>query len=132
MHKVQMACRVFGGPRMQAIFNCDLPSVLWHLWHLLPSLDQDATYTTNKIWTLGTMAKRVRIGIRITCIFCLAILSTAVGCGDRSMYIVDPVKASKAAIEQYDKDGDSLLDATELKNLPGPIERTKALRRFER
>ena len=71
------------------------------------------------------MAKRVRIGGQITYIICLAILSTAVGCGDRSMYIVDPVKASKAAIEQYDKNGDSLLDATELKSCPGLLNALK-------
>ena len=48
------------------------------------------------------------------------------------LYIVDPGDASKAAIEQYDKNGDWLLDETELKELPGPVKRTKALRRFER
>ena len=32
--------------------------------------------------------------------------------------MVDPVVASKAAMEQYDKNGDGLLDQTELKACP--------------
>lgn len=42
----------------------------------------------------------------------------AVGCSRVKTYMVDPEEASAAAIQQYDKDGDGLLDETELKSCP--------------
>ena len=46
-------------------------------------------------------------------------LSAAVGCGSGvKEYLVDHEAASAAAIEQYDKNGDGLLDETELKACP--------------
>ena len=74
------------------------------------------------------MAERVTIGRRLSCILCFAALSTAVGCGDRRTYLVDPAVSSKAAIEQYDKNGDALLDETELKDLPRAAKCTARLR----
>jgi hypothetical protein len=74
------------------------------------------------------MVKCVTIGGRINCILCFAALSTAVGCGDRRTYLVDPEVSSKAAIEQHDKNGDGLLDETELKECPGLL---NALRPFD-
>ncbi|MEX2306098.1 MAG: hypothetical protein WD738_00800 [Pirellulales bacterium] len=48
----------------------------------------------------------------------VAALSAAAGCSRVESYMVDPVVASTAAIEQYDKSGDGLLDETELKACP--------------
>jgi hypothetical protein len=74
------------------------------------------------------MAECVTISRRLNCILCFAALSTAVGCGDRRTYLVDPEVSSKAAIEQYDKNGDALLDETELKACPALL---NALRAFD-
>ena len=74
------------------------------------------------------MAECITIGRRLICILCFAALSTAVGCGDRRTYLVDPAESSKAAIEQYDKNGDALLDETELKACPALL---NALRAFD-
>jgi hypothetical protein len=74
------------------------------------------------------MAECVTIGRRLNCILCFAALSTAIGCGDRRTYLVDPAVSSKAAIEQYDKNGDALLDETELKACPALL---NALRAFD-
>ena len=74
------------------------------------------------------MAKCVTIGKKIISILSAAMLMAAVGCGDRRTYLVDPEVSSKAAIEQYDKNGDGLLDETELKECPGLL---NALRAFD-
>jgi hypothetical protein len=74
------------------------------------------------------MAECVTNGRRLNCILCFAALSTAIGCGDRRTYLVDPAVSSKAAIEQYDKNGDALLDETELKACPALL---NALRAFD-
>jgi hypothetical protein len=52
---------------------------------------------------------------RIQLIACAVTLVATVGCGGIDLHVVDPVAASADAIEQYDKDGDGLLDKTELK-----------------
>jgi hypothetical protein len=72
------------------------------------------------------MDEYVTIGRRFFCVLCIAMLSTAVGCRENRSYVVDPEKSSKAAIEEYDKNGDSLLDATELKGCPGLLQALKA------
>jgi hypothetical protein len=54
-------------------------------------------------------------GIAVACVIALV---ASVGCGGVKEYRVDPVAASKAAMEQYDKNGDGLLDETELKACP--------------
>ncbi len=74
------------------------------------------------------MAKCVTIGRRIIPILCVAALSTTVGCGDRRSYLVDPAESSQAAVEQHDKNGDALLDESELKDCPGLL---GALRAFD-
>src|SRR6187397_2523524 len=64
------------------------------------------------------MANCDRIGKRIVrALGCTALIAIA-GCGGIKKYMVDPVVASKAAMEQYDKNGDGLLDETELKTCP--------------
>jgi hypothetical protein len=68
------------------------------------------------------------LGKSIIGLLILATLSTAVGCGDRMVYVVDPEESSQAAIEQYDKNGDALLDETELKECPALL---SALRAFD-
>jgi hypothetical protein len=73
------------------------------------------------------MVKCTTIGERIIFTFCAAALSFVVGCEDRT-YLVDPQQSSKAAIEQHDKNGDGLLDETELKDCPGLL---NALRSFD-
>jgi hypothetical protein len=50
--------------------------------------------------------------------FTLFALTTSVGCGGLKEFRVDPVAASKAAVEKYDKSGDGLLDEAELKACP--------------
>jgi hypothetical protein len=52
-------------------------------------------------------------------IACLLTLLLAIGCGKVKSVIIDPVATSAAAIKQYDKNGDSVLDETELKGCPG-------------
>jgi hypothetical protein len=74
------------------------------------------------------MAKCVSIGTKIVYCFWFAALLTAVGCGNRTTYVVDPEISSQAAIDQFDKDGDALLDETELKGCPGLL---NALRAFD-
>jgi hypothetical protein len=54
-------------------------------------------------------------GIAVTCVIALV---ASVGCSRVKEYRVDPVAASKAAMEQYDKNGDGVLDETELKACP--------------
>lgn len=61
-------------------------------------------------------------GIGIACVIALA---ASVGCGDKS-YRVDPVAASKAALELYDKNGDGLLDQAELKGCPALLRELRA------
>ena len=110
------------------LFYCDL-SHLRVAYLTLPSkLESGREVHDEQIWIHRPMAKCVTIGRRIICILCFAALSTAVGCGDRRSYIVDPVVSSKAAIEQYDKNGDALLDETELKDCPALL---SALRAFD-
>ena len=48
------------------------------------------------------------------------------GCGGLKEYRVDPVAASKAAMEKYDKSGDGLLDQTELKACPALLRELRA------
>ena len=64
------------------------------------------------------MANCGSVSKRIISAACLAALSGASGCGGVQSYVVDPVVASTAAIKQYDKDGDALVDETELKACP--------------
>jgi hypothetical protein len=52
---------------------------------------------------------------RIELIGCAVALVAMIGCGGIDLNVVDPAAASASAIEQYDKDGDGLLDKTELK-----------------
>jgi hypothetical protein len=54
-------------------------------------------------------------GIAVACVIALVV---SAGCSRVKEYRVDPVAASKAAVEQYDKNGDGLLDETELKACP--------------
>jgi hypothetical protein len=58
------------------------------------------------------------IGTRFSLILCAVALSAAAGCGRVKSIVVDPEESSTAAIEQYDKNGDSLLDETELEACP--------------
>jgi hypothetical protein len=74
------------------------------------------------------MAKSKTIGQNFTFALFVAAMAAAVGCGDRRSYLVDPEAASKAAIDLCDKDGDGLLDETELKGCPGLL---NALRPFD-
>lgn len=64
------------------------------------------------------MIKLDAFGTRVFYLVCGATLSSTVGCGGVKSYMVDPVAASTAAIEQYDKNGDGLLDETELRSCP--------------
>jgi hypothetical protein len=64
------------------------------------------------------MAISNRIGKYSVPPVCLAAILAISGCGGIKSHMVDPVVASKAAMEQYDKDGDGLLDKTELKGCP--------------
>jgi len=74
------------------------------------------------------MAISNRIGKRIAWPLCSAALTAIAGCGGVKSYTVDPVAASKAAMEQYDKNGDGLLDKTELKACPALL---RALRAYD-
>jgi hypothetical protein len=58
----------------------------------------------------------------------IASASALAGCNRVKTYMVDPVAASAAAIEQYDKNGDKLLDETELKACPALL---RALRAYD-
>ena len=69
------------------------------------------------------MAERRSIGVRIVCAFSFAVFS---GCGGIKEFRVDPVAASKAAMEQYDKNGDGLLDMTELRACPALLRELRA------
>jgi hypothetical protein len=62
-------------------------------------------------------------GIAVACV--IALVASA-GCGGVKEYRVDPVAASKAAMEQYDKNGDGLLDMTELKACPALLRELRA------
>src|SRR6476620_6905195 len=64
------------------------------------------------------MAISDRIGNRSMWVLCSAALTAIAGCRGVKEYRVDPVAASKAAMEQYDKNGDGLLDMTELRACP--------------
>jgi hypothetical protein len=57
-----------------------------------------------------------KFGIHL--IACAVPLFATIGCGGIDSVVVDPVEASTAALEQYDKNGDGLLDETELKACP--------------
>jgi len=59
-------------------------------------------------------------------VFCLVILSMSLGCGGIDTYMVDPDEASAAAIEQYDTNGDGLLDETELRGCPALLRELRA------
>ena len=59
-------------------------------------------------------------------VLCSAALTAMIGCGGVKEYRVDPVAASKAAIEQYDKNGDGLLDQTELRACPALLRELRA------
>src|SRR4051794_9561452 len=56
----------------------------------------------------------------------LAALVAIPGCKGVKSYMVDPVVASKAAIDKYDKNGDGLLDQTELKACPALLRELRA------
>src|SRR3954469_13676149 len=62
-------------------------------------------------------------GIAVACVIALV---ASVGCSRVKEYRVDPVAASKAAMEQYDKNGDGLLDQTELKACPALLRELRA------
>jgi hypothetical protein len=91
--------------------------------------DARANCTTNEIGIhplMGQMAISDGIGNRNVLILCSAALTAIAGCGGVKAYRVDPVAASKAAMEQYDKDGDGLLDQTELKACPALLREIRA------
>jgi len=56
----------------------------------------------------------------------LATLSMSLGCGGIDTYMVDPVKASAAAMQQYDKNSDAFLDETELRACPALLRELRA------
>jgi hypothetical protein len=60
---------------------------------------------------------------RFQLLFIACWASVAVGCGGIDLNVVDPDAAGAAAIEQYDKDGDGLLDKTELKACPALLKK---------
>jgi hypothetical protein len=78
---------------------------------------------TNEIWMYRPMAKSRRIGVSIVCVFSIAAFG---GCGGVKEFRVDPVAASKVALEQYDKNGDGLLDMTELRACPALLRELRA------
>jgi hypothetical protein len=63
---------------------------------------------------------------RIVWILGSAALIALAGCGGIKSIMVDPVAASKAAMEQYDKNGDGFLDKTELKACPALLREFRA------
>jgi hypothetical protein len=72
------------------------------------------------------MAISERMGKRIERVLSAAALMAVAGCGGVKEYRVDHVAASKAAVEQYDKSGDGLLDQTELKACPALLRELRA------
>src|SRR6478752_793674 len=72
------------------------------------------------------MAISDRIGNRSMWVLCSAALTAIAGCRGVKEYRVDPVAASKAAMEQYDKNGDGLLDMTELRACPALLRELRA------
>lgn len=64
-----------------------------------------------------------QLGIGVACVSALV---ASVGCGGVKEFRVDPVAASKAAMEQYDKNGDGLLDMTELRGCPALLRELRA------
>jgi hypothetical protein len=62
-------------------------------------------------------------GIAVACV--IALVASA-GCRGVKEYRVDPLAASKAAMEQYDKNGDGVLDMTELKACPALLRELRA------
>lgn len=63
------------------------------------------------------MITRTTISGRFSFILSAAAISVIAGCGGVK-YVVDPEESSAAAIEQYDKNGDGLLDEAELAACP--------------
>lgn len=61
-----------------------------------------------------------------SCFLVAVALFATIGCGGIDLDVVDPVVASTGAIEQYDKDGDGLLDKTELKACPALLTKFNA------
>jgi hypothetical protein len=78
---------------------------------------------TNEIWMDRPMAISGRICMRIVSVLCLVAVA---GCGGVKEFRVDPEAASKAAMEQYDKNGDGLLDMTELRACPAMLRELRA------
>jgi hypothetical protein len=79
--------------------------------------------------TLGFIQQMVigdKIGNRTVWVLCSAALTAIAGCRGVKEYRVDPVAASKAAMEQYDKNGDGLLDMTELRACPALLRELRA------
>src|SRR5215213_7125696 len=72
------------------------------------------------------MAISNRIGKQVVWALGSAALIAVAGCGGLKEYRVDPVAASKAAVEQYDKSGDGMLDQTELKACPALLRELRA------
>lgn len=66
------------------------------------------------------------ISNRIASVLGSAALIALAGCGGVKSVMVDPVAASKAAMEQYDKNGDGFLDKTELKACPALLREFRA------
>jgi hypothetical protein len=64
------------------------------------------------------MAEWVKTYRGIVAASCFVAILSANGCGRVKSIVVDPEESSAAAIEQYDKNGDSVLDETELKACP--------------
>jgi hypothetical protein len=83
-------------------------------------------FTSIRSFACLFMVNLIPSGKRIISIFSVAMLSAAVGCGGGRTYVVDPEESSKAAIEQYDKNGDALLDETELKDCPALLRELRA------
>lgn len=96
----------------------DFSFLLANLRHPLADLPTITRSTRRTGFKQPTMAIYNTIGGRTIALVCLTALPLAVGCSKVKTYLVDPVAASTAAIEQYDKNGDGLLDETELKACP--------------
>jgi hypothetical protein len=68
----------------------------------------------------------ISIGNRSVWVLCSAAITAIAGCRGIKEYRVDPVAASKAAMKQYDKNGDGLLDMTELRACPALLRELRA------
>jgi hypothetical protein len=93
---------------------------------VLIALSVSVLIRKNESESLKDMTICVALIKRLTSILGLATLSASIGCGGIEEYMVDPAGASSAAIEQYDKNDDALLDETELKACPALLRELRA------